>query len=67
MPPRASQQKAKKSKDVLGARALNRALLARQFLLRRRKMAVVDAIEHLVGLQAQNPPTPGSGPTICRR
>jgi hypothetical protein len=59
MPPRASHKK--KSQDVLGTRALNRALLARQFLLRRRKLAVADAIEHLVGLQAQNPPTPYYG------
>jgi len=41
--------------DVLGRRALNRATLARQLLLQRSQMSVPDAIEHLVGLQAQTP------------
>ncbi|MFK4071813.1 winged helix DNA-binding domain-containing protein [Streptomyces sp. NPDC029674] len=43
------------SSPVLGTRALNRATLDRQLLLRRaRGLSVKDAVAHLVGLQAQN-------------
>lgn len=45
MPTRAS--------PTLSRRALNRATLARQLLLRRHDLAPLAAIEHLVGLQAQ--------------
>ncbi|MFJ7159869.1 winged helix DNA-binding domain-containing protein [Streptomyces sp. NPDC101118] len=41
-------------KHVLGTRALNRATLARQLLLRRSAMGAGDAVAHLLGLQAQN-------------
>lgn len=43
---------------VLSLRELNRALLARQMLLSRRRIAVVDAVERLGGLQAQWAPSP---------
>ncbi len=43
---------------VLSRQTLNRALLARQFLLRRAQMPVYDAVAHLYGLQAQAPNPP---------
>jgi hypothetical protein len=43
---------------ALGPRALGRATLERQLLLRRSAAAPLDAVEHLVGLQAQEPHDP---------
>ncbi|ELZ27026.1 hypothetical protein C474_16789 [Halogeometricum pallidum JCM 14848] len=47
--------------DALDRRTLNRALLHRQLLLGRRDLSATDAVEHLVGLQAQNPDDPYVG------
>ena len=47
--------------DILTIRDLNRATLDRQMLLRRPKLSVLDAIERLVGMQAQAPKPPYIG------
>ncbi|MEU0534449.1 winged helix DNA-binding domain-containing protein [Amycolatopsis tolypomycina] len=46
---------------VLDSRALNRAALARQLLLDRAELPVLDAVTHLGGLQAQEPQEPFTG------
>lgn len=46
---------------VLDNRALNRATLARQFLLDRTGTPALDVVAHLCGMQAQEPQEPFVG------
>ncbi|MCD0482176.1 winged helix DNA-binding domain-containing protein [Streptacidiphilus sp. ASG 303] len=46
---------------VLGRRSLGRALLDRQLLVERRPLPALEVVEHLVGLQAQDPKPPYTG------
>ncbi len=47
--------------DLLSQRGLNRATLARQYLLERAPALAIDAIEHLAGMQSQAPLAPYLG------
>jgi hypothetical protein len=47
--------------ELLSRRALNRATLARQLLLERAPMPALDAVGHLIGMQAQVPLNPYTG------
>jgi len=49
------------SPATLDRRTLNRALLGRQLLLRRETRPIPEVVEHLVGLQAQEPVDPYIG------
>jgi len=51
----------RRRRHVLSCRGLNRALLARQMLLSRHPRGVAEAVEQLVGLQAQEPQAPYLG------
>lgn len=51
-------KRAKVGGQTLSPRALNRALLARQMLLERAAVSPAEAVDHLVGMQAQVPTDP---------
>lgn len=55
---RATNDRNRGAERVLSLRELNRAMLARQMLLERQKLAVAPAIERLAALQAQWAPSP---------
>jgi hypothetical protein len=57
----AAKRNGNASVEVLGKRALNRALLERQFLLSRSNLKAIQVIERLVGMQAQAPNPPYIG------
>ncbi len=55
------QQSVEATDEVLSQRALNRATLARQMLLRREQKTALETLEFLLGMQAQVPRAPYVG------
>ena len=67
VPDHGGRSRWRRAADVLIRRALNRATLARQLLLERPTRSALDAVHHLVGMQAQVPLNPYLGAVVAAR